>query len=51
MHVGGIFWDLAKALIVCITKSCYLNYIPMEFEECLKIGSDPIYITEDRKLK
>jgi len=42
MHVGGIFWDLAQALIAWITKYCYLNYIPVEFEDHMKIGSYPV---------
>ena len=42
MHVGEISWDLAQALIAWIMNSCYLSYIPMEFEDRLKIGSDPV---------
>jgi len=38
MHVGGIFCDLAK-LIAWIITFYYLNYISMEFEEYLKIGT------------
>jgi len=33
---------------VQIMKFCHLNYISMEFEEYLKIGSGPIELTEDR---
>ena len=42
MNVGGIFCDLAKGLIAWNMKFCELNYISMEFEEFLHIGSGPI---------
>jgi len=38
-------------LIGLIMKFCQLNYIYMEFEAYLKIGSGPIELTEDRKSK
>jgi hypothetical protein len=33
MHVGGIFWDLAKAFDCVSHEICWLNYIIMEFKE------------------
>jgi len=42
MHLGGLFCDLAKTLDTVNLENCLLNYISVEFEEYLKIGSDPM---------
>jgi len=39
------------SVIVWIMKFYWLNYISVECEEYLKIGSRPLWLTEDRKLK
>jgi hypothetical protein len=36
------FCNLVKAFVFWFMKFCYLNYIYMEFEEDLKISSNPI---------
>ena len=45
------FVILQRLLIVWLMKFSYLNYICLEFEEYLKIGSGPILLTDNRKLK
>ena len=38
-------------VIVWIVTFCWLNYISMEFEDCLQIGSGPVWLPEDRKVE